>query len=195
MTPPYPDRRERRFREPDFRRGCRVKELSQRRPRPSTTTIHFVPLPAWFSDSAAPFSRDKAPSKNDSLHFNCWRRSILSDSPDLPNDPASFHHRTPVQSKDAEFSGGILSELKRTPALKWSESFLDGVLIPRKKGRGVGKTKLGKGRSGWWSTAAVFLGEFSLCIPRKSACERRLCDDPGRAASSPAGPAEAVGNR
>src|SRR6266849_1660975 len=30
MTPTYADRRERRFREPDFRRGCRVKVLSQR---------------------------------------------------------------------------------------------------------------------------------------------------------------------
>jgi hypothetical protein len=31
MTPSYPDRRERRFRELDFRRGCRVKVVSQRK--------------------------------------------------------------------------------------------------------------------------------------------------------------------
>jgi hypothetical protein len=30
MTPPYADRGQRRFREFDFRRGCRVKVLSQR---------------------------------------------------------------------------------------------------------------------------------------------------------------------
>jgi hypothetical protein len=31
MTPPYADRAERRFREFDFRRGCRVKVVSQRK--------------------------------------------------------------------------------------------------------------------------------------------------------------------
>src|SRR5467141_1641597 len=75
MTPPYPDRRERRFREPDFRRGCRVKELSQRK---TAAVDHHHPLrplaPLGFSDSAAPFfAGAKLPSKNDSLHFNCWR--------------------------------------------------------------------------------------------------------------------------
>lgn len=33
MAPPYADGRERRFREPDFRRGCRVKVVSQRNTR------------------------------------------------------------------------------------------------------------------------------------------------------------------
>jgi hypothetical protein len=75
MTPPYPDRRERRFREPDFRRGCRVKVLSQRK---TAAVDHHHPLrplaPLGFSDSAAPFfAGAKLPSKNDSLHFNCWR--------------------------------------------------------------------------------------------------------------------------
>src|SRR6266478_5671365 len=75
MTPPYPDRRERRFREPDFRRGCRVKELSQRK---TAAVDHHHPLrplaPLGFSDSAAPFfAGAKLPSRNDSLHFNCWR--------------------------------------------------------------------------------------------------------------------------
>ena len=75
MTPPYLDRRERRFREPDFRRGCRVKVLSQRK---TAAVDHHHPLrplaPLGFSDSAAPFfAGAKLPSKNDSLHFNCWR--------------------------------------------------------------------------------------------------------------------------
>src|SRR5258707_8573279 len=75
MTPTYADRRERRFREPDFRRGCRVKVLSQRN---TAAVDHHHPLrplaPLGFSDSAAPFfAGAKLPSKNDSLHFNCWR--------------------------------------------------------------------------------------------------------------------------
>src|SRR5713101_1181903 len=75
MTPTYADRRERRFREPDFRRGCRVKVLSQRN---TAAVDHHHPLrplaPLGFSDSSAPFlAGAKLPSKNDSLHFNCWR--------------------------------------------------------------------------------------------------------------------------
>ncbi len=75
MTPPYPDRRERRFRECDFPRGCRVKGVSQRK---TAAVDHHHPLrplaPLGFSDSAAPFfAGAKLPSRNDSLHFNCWR--------------------------------------------------------------------------------------------------------------------------
>jgi len=75
MTPSYPDRRERRFREFDFRRGCRVKVVSQRK---TAAVDHHHPLrplaPLGFSDSAAPFfAGAKLPSRNDSLHFNCWR--------------------------------------------------------------------------------------------------------------------------
>src|SRR5713226_9519952 len=75
MTPAYADRRERFFREPDFRRGCRVKVVSQRNTR---AVDHHHPLrplaPLGFSDSAAPFfAGAKLPSRNDSLHFNCWR--------------------------------------------------------------------------------------------------------------------------
>src|SRR5207302_5894280 len=75
VTPPYADGRERRLREPDFRRGCRVKVLSQRK---TAAVDHHHPLrplaPLGFSDSAAPFfAGAKLPSKKDSLHFNCWR--------------------------------------------------------------------------------------------------------------------------
>jgi hypothetical protein len=41
----YAHRRERRFHEPDFVGGRRVKEVPTRIPGPTTTTIHFVPLP------------------------------------------------------------------------------------------------------------------------------------------------------
>src|SRR6266478_196531 len=75
MTPSYADGRERRFREFDFRRGCRVKVVSQRK---TAAVDHHHPLcplaPLGFSDSAAPFfAGAKLPSRNDSLHFNCWR--------------------------------------------------------------------------------------------------------------------------
>src|SRR6266851_3799793 len=75
MTSTYSDRRERRLRELDFRRGCGVKVVSQRK---TAAVDHHHPLrplaPLGFSDSAAPFfAGAQLPSKHDSLHFNCWR--------------------------------------------------------------------------------------------------------------------------
>src|SRR5712692_3796589 len=75
MTPTYADRRERRFREADFRRGCRVKVVSQRN---TLAVDHHHPLrplaPLGFSDSGAPFfAGAKLPSRNDSLQSNCSR--------------------------------------------------------------------------------------------------------------------------
>jgi hypothetical protein len=91
MSSPYADRRERRFREPDFRRGCRVKVVSQRK---TAAVDHHHPLrplaPLGFPDSRAPFfAGAKLPSRNDSLHCNCWRsfnslknvRQIFSQTP------------------------------------------------------------------------------------------------------------------
>src|SRR6266478_4508692 len=65
MTPTYADRRKRGFREPDFRRGCRVKVVSQRK---TAAVDHHHPLrplaPLGFSDSSAPFlAGAKLPSK------------------------------------------------------------------------------------------------------------------------------------
>ena len=60
LTPPYPDGRERGFREPDFRRRCRVPVVSQGTPRTSTTTMHFVLLPRLVSTTRQPlFSREQ----------------------------------------------------------------------------------------------------------------------------------------
>jgi hypothetical protein len=75
MPTPYPDRLKRRLDEPDFRRGRRVKVVSQRNTRP---VDHHHPLralaPLGFSDSAAPFfAGAKLPSRKASLQFNCWR--------------------------------------------------------------------------------------------------------------------------
>jgi hypothetical protein len=75
MPSPYPDRRQRRRDELDLRRGGRVKVVSQRKTR---AVDHHHPLrplaPLGFSDACAPFfAGAKLPSKNASLHFNCWR--------------------------------------------------------------------------------------------------------------------------
>src|SRR5437899_7414852 len=75
MLPSYADRGECRLRQPDLRRGSRVKVVSQRK---TAAVDHHHPLcplaPLGFSDSAAPFfAGAKLPSRNDSLHFNCWR--------------------------------------------------------------------------------------------------------------------------
>src|SRR3989454_12017429 len=91
----YADRRERCFREPRFVRGCRTKGLSQRK---TLAVDHHHPLrplaPLGFSDTAAPFfAGAKLPSRNDSLHFNCWR-SFNS----LRNARQMFNH-TPCSSQ------------------------------------------------------------------------------------------------
>jgi hypothetical protein len=70
-----PNRGEGFFRQLDFRRGRRVQVLSQRNTR---AVDHHHPLrplaPLGFADLVAPFlAGAKLPSKNDSLHFNCWR--------------------------------------------------------------------------------------------------------------------------
>src|SRR5947209_2140897 len=91
MRPPYPDRLERRLRQPDFRRGRIVKVVSQRK---TLAVDHHHPLrafpPAGFAHPRAPFlAGAKLPSRNDSLHFNSWRsfnsarnaRQILSQTP------------------------------------------------------------------------------------------------------------------
>src|SRR5712692_3387929 len=75
MPPSYADRGECRLREPDFRRGCRVKVVSQRK---TAAVDHHHPLrplaPLGFSASTAPFlAGAKLPSKKDSLHCNCFR--------------------------------------------------------------------------------------------------------------------------
>ena len=75
MPSAYPDRRERRLRKPGLRRGCSGKGVSQRKTR---AVDHHHPLrafpPAGFAHSVAPFlAGAKLPSRNDSLHCNCWR--------------------------------------------------------------------------------------------------------------------------
>src|SRR5574340_815681 len=75
MPVPYADRLERRRDQLDLRRGSSVKVVSQRK---TLAVDHHHPLralaPLGFPDSRAPFlAGAKLPSRNDSLHFNCWR--------------------------------------------------------------------------------------------------------------------------
>lgn len=111
MKATYADRRQRRFREPDFRRGCRVKVVSQRK---TAAVDHHHPLrplaPLGFSDSAAPFfAGAKLPSRNDSLHFNCWRSfSLLRNARQIFNQtPCSSQSRNRRQQVEGcgNFSG------------------------------------------------------------------------------------------
>ena len=74
VSPPDLDRRQGFFRQPDFRRGSRVKSDSQRN---TAAVDHHHPLralaPPGLADGSAPFlAGAKLPSRNDSLHFNCW---------------------------------------------------------------------------------------------------------------------------
>jgi len=104
MAPTYADRREGRFCEPDFRRGCRVKVLSQRN---TAAVDHHHPLrplaPLGFSDSAAPFfAGAKLPSRNASLHFNCWRsfNSLKNARQTFSQTPCSSQSRNRRQQVD-----------------------------------------------------------------------------------------------
>jgi len=91
VASPYPDRLERPLRQPHFRRGCRVKVVSQRN---TLAVDHHHPLrafpPAGFAHGEAPFlAGTKLPSINDSLHLSCCRsfsslrkaRQMLSQTP------------------------------------------------------------------------------------------------------------------
>src|SRR5579863_9707355 len=95
MPSAYADRRQRRLREFDLRRGCRVKVVSQRKTR---AVDHHHPLrplaPLGFSDAVGPFfAGAKLPSRNDSLHFNCWR-SFSS-----PRNARQMFSHTPCSSQ------------------------------------------------------------------------------------------------
>src|SRR5271157_340558 len=111
MGSTYADGRERRFREPDFRRGCRVKVVSQRK---TAAVDHHHPLrplaPLGFSDSAAPFfAGAKLPSRNKSLEFNCWRsfNSLRNARQTFSHTPCSSQSRSRRQHVEGcgNFSG------------------------------------------------------------------------------------------
>jgi len=127
MAPSYADRRERRLREFDFRRGCRVKVVSQRK---TAAVDHHHPLrplaPLGFSDSAAPFfAGAKLPSRNDSLHFNCWRsfnslRNVRQIFNQTPRSSQSRSRRQHVE-RCGNFSGrscqrAPLRKIQRIPS-------------------------------------------------------------------------------
>src|SRR6202166_2939970 len=130
MTPPYPDRRERRFRERDFPRGCRTKVVSQRN---TLAVDHHHPLrplaPLGFSDSAAPFFAEaKLPSKKDSLQSSCPRsfNSLKNVRQIFNQTPCSSQSRSRRQQVEGcgYFSGNSckrapLRRIHRIPSSTW----------------------------------------------------------------------------
>src|SRR5579875_2152276 len=99
--------------------------------------------------------------------------------PLLPKRPKRPQGGRPP-ANDRKVLEGILWILRsgaRWQDLQWSESFLDGIFAPAKKGATEwAKPAGGKARSGWWwSTARVFLWETTFTLPprRKSGSRRR----------------------
>jgi len=120
MPPSYADRRQRFFREPDFRRGGSVKVVSQRN-IPAVVRHHPLrPLaPLGFSDSSAPFfGGAKLPSRNDSLQFNCRpsfnslrnARPMFSQAPAPPNPATAASTSKDAGTSPADPAKGRRSE-------------------------------------------------------------------------------------
>ena len=133
MLPSYADRRERRFRQPDLRRGSRVKEVSQRKTR---AVDHHHPLrplaPLGFADASAPFfAGAKLPSRNASLQFNCWRsfnslRNARQTSNQISCSSQSRSRRQQVEG-DGNSSGkscqrAPLRNIHKMPSSTWRSS-------------------------------------------------------------------------
>jgi len=97
MSSTHADRRERLLGESHFRRGGRVKGVSQRK---TAAVDHHHPLrplaPLGFSDFSAPFfAGAKLPSRNDSLHSSCrrWFNSLRNARQIFSQTPCSSQSR------------------------------------------------------------------------------------------------------
>src|SRR6516164_1448764 len=98
MSSTHADRRERLLGESHFRRGGRVKGVSQRK---TAAVDHHHPLrplaPLGFSDFSAPFfAGAKLPSRNDSLHSSCrrWFNSLRNARQIFSQTPCSSQSRS-----------------------------------------------------------------------------------------------------
>src|SRR2546428_8054261 len=151
MLPSYADRGECRLRQPDLRRGSRVKLVSQRNTR---AVDHHHPLrplaPLGFADSAAPFfAGAKLPSRNASLHFNCWRPF---NSPRNPRQissqiSCSSQSRSRLQQVDGEGNSSGIS-CQRAP-LRRIHKMPSSTLRSLARGRPP-RGRLGRfGSKGW----------------------------------------------
>src|SRR5579883_2993205 len=130
MPSAYLDRRQRRLREPDFRRGRRTKVVPQRN---SAAVDHHHPLrplaSLGFADFEAPFlAGAKLPSRNDSLQSNCARSfSSLRNARQIFNQtPCSSQVRSRRQQVEGwgYFSGkscqrAPLRRIQRMPSSTW----------------------------------------------------------------------------
>src|SRR5574341_478273 len=127
MSAPYSDRSQRRFREPDFVRGRRVKEVPHRN---SFAVHHHHPLrplaPLGFPDrSATFFAEAKLPSRNASLHWSCLRSfsSATNVRQTFSQTPCSSQSRNRLQhvegdgySSGRSFQRAPLYRIQRMPS-------------------------------------------------------------------------------
>ena len=130
----HADRGERRLREFDFRRGCRVKVVSQRN---TLAVDHHHPLrplaPLGFSDGGAPFlAGAKLPSRNDSLHFSCCRsfNSLRNARQISSQTSCSSQSRNRLQQVAGEGNSSgkshqraPLRRIHKMPSSTWRSSF------------------------------------------------------------------------
>jgi hypothetical protein len=169
---PDADRRERFFRQSDLGRGGRVKSHSQRN---TAAVDHHHPLrplaPLGLADSRAPFfAGAKLPSKNDSLHFNCWRsfnsaRNILQTRSQIPCSSQSRNRRQHVDG-DGNSSGKSCQRAPLRRIHKMPSStlrFAAGGRPPRGRFRGRG------------SKGAI----FCHCASVSNRLDRRIRPPPG----------------
>src|SRR5579863_6640314 len=149
MPTPYANRRQCRLDELDFRRGRRVKVVSQRN---TLAVDHHHPLralaPLGFADSQAPFfAGAKLPSMKDSLHLICCRsfnsprkaRQILSQ---IPCSSQSRSRRQHVEGEGNSVGKSChrapLRRIHKMPSITL-RSF-DGGRPPRGRGGRLGST-------------------------------------------------------
>lgn len=146
----YPDRCERRFREPRFVRGCRTKVLSQRK---TLAVDHHHPLcalaPLGFSNSSAPFlAGAKLPSKKDSLHCSCfcWLSSARNARQILSQTPCSSQSRSLRQHVAGEGNSSGKS-CQRAP-LRRIHKMLSSTWRSEARGRPPRRRERGRGSKG-----------------------------------------------
>src|SRR6266403_877873 len=146
----YADRRERRFCELRFVRGCRTKVLSQRK---TLAVDHHHPLRALaslgFSDSSAPFlAGAKLPSRKDSLHCSCfrWLSSARNARQILSHTPCSSQSRSRRQQVTGEGNSSGKS-CKRAP-LRRIHKMPSSTLRSEARGRPPRCRERGRGSKG-----------------------------------------------
>jgi hypothetical protein len=150
VPPPDADRGQGFFRQPDLGRRGRVKSDSQRN---AAAVDHHHPLrplaPLGFPDGRAPFlAGAKLPSKNDSLHFNCWRsfNSARNVRQMRSQTPCSSQSRNRRQHVDGE--GNSLGKSCQRAPLRRIHKMPSNTLRFAAGGRPPRRCRRGRGSKG-----------------------------------------------